>query len=74
MPLRLKRLAGFLGGMLTLAISPPPEGKAVLSGSDREVCFTASLGSYTLQPAIPSAGGGVTTASPRHCAGPATEY
>ena len=37
----------------------------VLSGSARAVCLTAALITYTLNPAIPSAGGGFTPASPR---------
>ena len=41
----------------------------VLSGSARAVCLTAALMTYTLNPAIPSAGGGFTPASPRRCSG-----
>ena len=39
----------------------------VLSGSARRVDLPARLGAYALKPAIPSAGGGVTSASPRRC-------
>ena len=43
---------------------PRPEGKGILSGSARGVDLPAPLSTYTLQPAVPSAGGGVTSASP----------
>ena len=41
-----------------------PEGIPILSGSDQAVDLPAALNSYTLQPAIPSAGGAVTSPSP----------
>ena len=45
---------------------PCPEGRGILSGSDLMVDLPAMIDSYTLQPSIPSDGGTVTTASPRH--------
>ena len=41
-----------------------PGGRGILSGSARGVDLPAPLGTYTLQPAVPSAGGGFTSASP----------
>ena len=47
-----------------------PRGLSVLSGSDLKVDLPASIDSYTLKPAIPSAGRTVTPPSPlRSCAG-----
>ena len=48
------------------ALLPCPEGRGILSGSDLMVDLPAMIDSYTLQPSIPSDGGTVTTASPRH--------
>ena len=46
-----------------------PRGLSVLSGSDPVVDLPATVNSYTLQPAIPSAGRTVTSPSPlRNCA------
>ena len=42
------------------------KGRGILSGSDPAVDLPAAVCSYTLQPAVPSAGGSVTSASPRH--------
>ena len=41
----------------------------VLSGSALAVGLPAAINAYTLQPAIPSAGGAVTSPSPRHSIG-----
>ena len=41
----------------------------VLSGSALPVDLPAGIYAYTLQPAIPSAGGAVTSPSPRHSIG-----
>ena len=41
----------------------------VLSGSALAVDLPAAIDAYTLQPAIPSAGGAVTSPSPRHSIG-----
>ena len=41
----------------------------VLSGSALAVGLPAAIDAYTLQPAIPSAGGAVTSPSPRHSIG-----
>ena len=41
----------------------------VLSGSALPVDLPAGIYAYTLQPAIPSAGGTVTSPSPRHSIG-----
>ena len=41
----------------------------VLSGSALAVDLPAAINAYTLQPAIPSAGGAVTSPSPRHSIG-----
>ena len=41
----------------------------VLSGSALAVGLPAAIYAYTLQPAIPSAGGAVTSPSPRHSIG-----
>ena len=41
----------------------------VLSGSALAVGLPAAINAYTLQPAIPSAGGAVTSPSPRHSMG-----
>ena len=47
-----------------------PRGLSVLSGSDLKVDLPASIHSYTLKPAIPSAGRTVTAPSPlRSCTG-----
>ncbi len=45
-----------------------------LSGSTLTVDLPAIINIYTLQPAIPSAGGTVTTASPLHYPMEVTEY
>ena len=60
-----KRLADFLGSMVTVRCRSP-RGDRVLSGSARTVDLPAVLSAYTLQPAIPSAGGTLTAPSPRH--------
>lgn len=62
-------LAVFLGGMITLALPRGRGAPGVLSGSARGAGLPAPLGAYTLQPAIPSAGGGSTPASPRRTRG-----
>ena len=41
----------------------------VLSGLALPVDLPAGINAYTLQPAIPSAGGAVTSPSPRHSIG-----
>ena len=47
-----------------------PRGLSVLSGSDPLVDLPANVNSYTLKPAIPSAGRTVTAPSPlRSCTG-----
>ena len=60
-----KRLADFLGSMVTVRCRVPRRDP-VLSGSALCVYFTAHINAYTLQPAIPSAGGTLTAPSPRH--------
>ena len=67
-----KRLADFLGSMVTVHCRSP-RGARVLSGSAPRVDLPARVCAYTLQPAIPSAGGTLTAPSPRHSIPEVTE-
>ena len=54
---------------LAYARSRLSQAIGVLSGSALAVGLPAAIDAYTLQPAIPSAGGAVTSPSPRHSIG-----
>ena len=62
-PERLK-LSGFSRRQDYVRCRRTPEGLAYCRGSARDVDLPAPLNTYALQPAIPSAGGTATTASP----------
>ena len=58
-------LSGFSGEYGYLHSRTAPGGSPYCRVSARGVCFTAPLGTYALQPPVPSGGGSVTAPSPR---------
>ena len=60
------KFSGFSWQHGYLRCHPAPEGRAYSRASDQGVDFPAPLGSFALKPPIPSGGGSVTAASPRH--------
>ena len=60
------KFSGFSWQHDYLRCHPAPEGRAYSRASDQGVDFPAPLNSFALKPPIPSGGGSVTPASPRH--------
>ena len=60
------KFSGFSRQYAYLRCPVVPEDSRYCRASAREVDFPASLGTFALQPPIPSGGGSVTAASPRH--------